>query len=85
MPPPLAYNPENSNPHHVRSYLNLLPLNGVVMVPSYSADLDIEHEALDIIRAAFPRRRVVRIPADTVAASYGTVHCVTQTTPLIAR
>jgi len=79
MPPPLPYNPANDSPHHVRSYLNLVPFNGVVLVPVFRASLHLEHEALAQIAAAFPGREVVPIPADTVAASYGAVRCATQT------
>lgn len=81
IPPPLAYNPSNTHPHHVRSYLNLVPFNGVVLVPVFQADLSLEEEALRRIASAFPGREIVPIPADTVAASYGAVHCVTQTSP----
>ena len=79
MPPPLAHNPENARTHHVRSYVNLLPFNGVVLVPCYS-DASVEQEALRVIASAFPGRQLCPIPADVIAASYGTVHCATQTT-----
>ncbi|MEL6343399.1 MAG: agmatine deiminase family protein [Myxococcota bacterium] len=81
MPPPLPHNPANGMSNMVRSYLNLVPFNGVVLVPTFSGDLNLEALALARIADAFPRRRVIPIHADGIAPSYGTIHCVTQTTP----
>lgn len=81
MPPPLPTNPENGRTNLVRSYLNLVPFNGVVLVPTYAGDLNTESAAISVIAEAFPGRRIIPIPADMIAPSYGTIHCVTQTTP----
>lgn len=66
----------------VRSWLNLVPVNDVVLVPVYrGADPVVQFEALTTIGAAFPGRRVVPVTADALAPLGGTLHCITQTVP----
>jgi agmatine deiminase len=65
----------------VRTYLNMLAFNDVVMVPVYDPPGSEEREALRLIGQAFPSRRIVPIVADGIANDGGTVHCITQTLP----
>jgi agmatine deiminase len=65
----------------VRTYLNLLAVNGVVLVPTYIQNPGKEAEALSQIQTAFPDRKLIKIPADSIAWEYGSVHCTTQTIP----
>ena len=64
-----------------RSYLNLTPFNGVVLVPVYETDRIVESEALAVIMQAFPDREVVPVIADSPALDGGAVHCLTSTLP----
>ncbi len=65
----------------VRSYLNLLPFNGVVLVPTYAGAQGVEDRALAVLREAFEGWRIVGVPADEFMADGGAVHCVTWTVP----
>ncbi len=67
----------------LRSYLNLLPFNGVVLVPTYAGAGAIEARAFAVIEAAFEGWRVVGVPADEYVADGGAVHCVTWTVPAL--
>jgi agmatine deiminase len=61
------------------SYLNLYLCNGGVVVPLAGAPSD--DEALGRIAAAYPDRRVVGVPALTIASGGGGPHCITQQVP----
>ncbi|RMD98182.1 MAG: hypothetical protein D6812_13920 [Deltaproteobacteria bacterium] len=65
----------------IRTYMNMVAVNDVVLVPVYLQEPEREAEALDIIQSAFPDRRIVPIPSDLIARLYGAIHCITQTTP----
>ncbi|WP_412543260.1 agmatine deiminase family protein [Longispora sp. K20-0274] len=60
-------------------YLNFYVANGGVIVPV--AGLPSDEEALAVIAAALPDRKVVGVPATTIAYGGGGVHCVTQQVP----
>lgn len=61
------------------SYLNFALCNGGVVVPL--AGVPEDDTALDLIASEFPDRRVVGVPARTLAWNGGGVHCVTQPIP----
>ena len=63
----------------MHSYLNLYLCNGGVVVPVAGAPTD--DEALALLRAAYPDRRVVGVPALTIASGGGGPHCITQQVP----
>ncbi|GGT19376.1 agmatine/peptidylarginine deiminase [Nonomuraea spiralis] len=63
-------------------YLNFYLANGGVVVPV--AGLPGDEEALAVIAGAFPDRKVVGVPAATIAAGGGGVHCITQQIPAVA-
>jgi agmatine deiminase len=69
----------------IRSYLNLLPFNGVVFVPIYLDERSHERRALAAIQRAFPERTIVPIAVDEMALDNGTIHCITQTVPAYIR
>ena len=77
---PSITNPETGEPV-LRSYLNLLAFNGVVLVPSFAGAGRTEARALAVLREAFVGRRVVSVPADAYAIDGGAIHCVTWTVP----
>jgi agmatine deiminase len=62
------------------SYLNLYLCNEGVVVPL--AGVPSDDEALERIGAAYPDRRVVGVPALTIAHGGGGPHCITQQVPL---
>jgi agmatine deiminase len=61
------------------SYLNLYLCNEGVVVPLAGGPSD--DDALERIRAAYPDRQVVGVPALTIAYGGGGPHCITQQVP----
>jgi agmatine deiminase len=62
-------------------YLNFYVANGGVVTPLY--DLPTDGAVLDVVRAAFPDREVVGVPARTIAFGGGGIHCITQQVPAL--
>lgn len=63
------------------SYANFYIANGLVCVPVFRQPKDVR--ALAQIQAAFPRRRVVGLPADDLVWGLGTLHCLSQQEPAL--
>lgn len=66
----------------IRTYMNGVAVNGVVLVPVYLQETSKEAEALQKWQEAFPNRKIVPINADRIAPQYGAIHCITQTIPI---
>ena len=62
------------------SYLNYLVTNNIVLIPAYGNAGDAPAQAL--LAKCFPERRVIPIPAVSLTAEGGAIHCVTQQQPL---
>ncbi|MEU2241259.1 agmatine deiminase family protein [Streptomyces sp. NPDC018338] len=63
------------------SYLNYYVANGGVVVPV--AGVPQDDEALAVIAAAYPGRKVVGVRAPAIAHGGGGVHCITQQVPAV--
>lgn len=63
------------------SHLNLYIANGMVVVPIYGGRTDTP--ALEIIRSAFPGRKVVPFACREFVLGGGGVHCLTRDVPLL--
>jgi agmatine deiminase len=61
------------------SYANFYIGNEAVLVPTFNDPRD--REALGILAALFPGRRVVGIHAVDLVLGLGTLHCMTQQEP----
>jgi len=61
------------------SYANFYIANGLVLVPIY--DHPHDQQALAILQAVFPDRRVLGIPCEPLVWGLGAIHCVTQQQP----
>ena len=61
------------------SYVNFYLANGAVIAPLLDARHDAQ--ALRRLRAIFPRRRVVGVPARELLLGGGNIHCLTQQIP----
>ncbi len=57
------------------SYLNFLLAGEAVLVPCYGVAAD--EAALDALATAFPTRRVLGVPCETLLGGGGAVHCLT--------
>lgn len=61
------------------TYANFLIIDGAVLVPLYNDRQDAE--ALRVIGTCFPGREVIGIPALTLIAQHGSLHCATMQLP----
>ena len=75
MPDPVEY----EGTRLPASYANFYIANAVVLVPTFGGDKDAH--VFDILRAAFPGRRVVGINASDLIWGLGAIHCITQQQP----
>ena len=76
-PEPIAFRGE----HLPASYANFYIANGIVLVPIFMQKADAE--ALALLQAMFPDRRVIGIDGRPLVTQYGNIHCVTQQIPLV--
>ncbi len=76
-PEPIAFRGE----HLPASYANFYIANGIVLVPIFFQKAD--NEALALLQAMFPDRRVIGIDGRPLVTQYGNIHCVTQQIPLV--
>jgi agmatine deiminase len=61
------------------SYANFYVANGAVLVPTYGCSAD--DTACEILRDAFPGRRILPIDCRVIIAGLGALHCLTQQVP----
>ena len=61
------------------SYLNYLVTNNIVLVPAFGNVNDKKAQA--VLAECFPERRIIPIPAVSLTAEGGAIHCVTQHQP----
>ena len=59
-----------------RSYINFHLPNGGLILPVYGIDSDAE--AIRIVSAAYPDRKVVPIGVNIIAPGGGSIHCIAQ-------
>ncbi len=64
------------------SYLNFYICNYGVIVPQFDDTL-ADIRALEVLRAAFPHRRVIGLPSLNLACGLGSFHCLTQQQPAV--
>ena len=66
------------------SYANFYVANSAVLVPQFGGEnAASDARALDILREAFPHRKVVGIDARAILLGGGNIHCITQQIPLV--
>ena len=68
---------------YTRSYINFAVTNGGLVIPGFDDPAD--HEAAQIIAAAFPGRAIVQVDANPIVAGGGGIHCITYEEPLGTR
>ncbi len=77
LPPPLQRNGRTLP----ASYLNFYICNYGVIVPQFDIALADAH-AIDVIKSAFPGRRIIGLPSLNLSVGLGSFHCLTQQEPL---
>ena len=65
------------------TYTNSLLVNNVAIIPSYSGHLTEEAAAKAAYEAGMPGVTVVPVPSDQSIGAGGSIHCVTQTIPVL--
>jgi len=65
------------------SYLNFYVCNYGVIVPQFDSPL-ADARAIDLLKAAFPGRRIIGLPSLHLACGLGSFHCLTQQQPAIS-
>ncbi len=63
------------------TYANYLVINGAVLVPTYGQP-DLDRQAIDVIRQAYPDRDIVGIDCLPVIRQHGSLHCCTMQYPV---
>ena len=61
-------------------YINFYVCNGAVIAPQFG-DARADANARSLLRELFPRREVVQLDIDAIAAGGGGIHCTTQQQP----
>lgn len=79
--------PETVRERHVgkdfaAGYINFYVCNGAVIAPEFG-DAKADANARDTLKDLFPRREVVQLNVDGVAAGGGGIHCTTQQEPAV--
>jgi len=63
------------------SYLNYLVSNNIVLVPAFGNASDAPAQA--VLSQCFPERKIIPVPAVSLTAEGGAIHCVTQQQPAV--
>jgi agmatine deiminase len=64
------------------SYLNFYFVNGGIVMPLFGGDATAaDHDALEVIKAVFPERKIATVDGAIIARGGGNVHCLTQQVP----
>ncbi|MNT01787.1 putative agmatine deiminase [compost metagenome] len=61
-------------------YINFYVCNGAVIAPQFG-DARADGNARALLRELFPKREVVQLDIDAIAAGGGGIHCTTQQQP----
>ncbi len=67
-------------PEFAAGYINFYVCNGAVIAPQFG-DSRADGNARSLLRELFPRREVVQLDIDAIAAGGGGIHCTTQQQP----
>ena len=61
-------------------YINYYVVNGAVIAPEFG-DAKTDSKCKDVLRRLFPKRDIVQLNVDAIAAGGGGIHCATQQQP----
>ena len=71
-----------ANDDFAAGYINFYVCNGAVIAPEFG-DERADLAAKQTLQRLFPKRKVVQINIDGIAAGGGGIHCTTQQEPMV--
>lgn len=74
--PDLIRFPGRNNGNFLTSYLNILVVNGAVMMPQ-CGDIESDEAAQKTLKQVYPNRDIVPVSIDYLAMGGGGIHCAT--------
>jgi agmatine deiminase len=77
---PSKIRPRFENKDFAAGYINFYVCNGAVIAPEFG-DAKADTAAKDKLQQLFPKRKIVQINIDAIAAGGGGIHCTTQQEP----
>lgn len=77
---PQTVRPAFESDEFAAGYINFYVCNGAVIAPQFG-DAGADANARAVLRELFPRREVVQLDIDAIAAGGGGIHCTTQQQP----
>ncbi|HEY85954.1 MAG TPA: agmatine deiminase family protein [Chloroflexi bacterium] len=78
---PQSIRPEYASNDFAAGYINFYVANGVVVAPEFG-DIEADSKAKETLERLFPKRDIVQINIDAIAAGGGGIHCTTQQEPV---
>ncbi|MEM7456867.1 MAG: agmatine deiminase family protein, partial [Planctomycetota bacterium] len=82
LEPPQKIRTEFDTEEFCAGYINFYVCNGAVIAPEFG-DMQADSAAREKLDALFPRREIVMLNIDGIAAGGGGIHCVTQQEPAV--
>lgn len=79
---PSSVRPRFESKEFAAGYINFYVCNGAVLMPEFG-DLKADRNARDVLRDLFPRRDIIQLNIDAIAAGGGGIHCTTQQEPKV--
>jgi agmatine deiminase len=83
----LAYSrsakPRRTGDRLAGSYINFYIANGGIVMPLFEDPHDAA--ALEAVKACFPKREIVGVPAREILLGGGNIHCITQQQPSVSK
>ncbi len=79
---PSSVRPQYENKEFAAGYINFYVCNGAIIMPQFG-DLKADRNARDTLRDLFPKREIVALNIDAIAAGGGGIHCTTQQEPRV--
>lgn len=77
MSGPASVRRQYENDAFAAGYINFYVCNGAVIAPEFG-DLQADRNCRDLLRDLFPKREIVQLNIDAIAAGGGGIHCTTQ-------
>ena len=77
---PAGVRPKYESDDFAAGYINFYVCNGAVIAPEFG-DAKADRAAREKLKALFPKREIVQLNIDGIAAGGGGIHCTTQQEP----